>query len=134
MAFAYLVATLGDHLLRTKKMSLNAVRKIATIIATGGQAVMLIGLSLSGCRPTLAVTFMILGTATNGAISTGPISNIVDLSPNYAGVLLGITNLVSMATAFLSPMIVGLLTNNNVKIAPSIFIFLSNIEKNGFFF
>ncbi|XP_043281754.1 sialin-like [Venturia canescens] len=113
MAFALLIATLGDYLLRSKAMSLSAVRKLATILATGGQGLMLIGLSFSGCRPNLAVTFMILGTAMNGAMSTGTISNVVDLSPNYAGVLLGIMNLVCMATAFLSPMIVGLLTNNN---------------------
>ncbi|XP_043273356.1 uncharacterized protein [Venturia canescens] len=113
MGFAYLVATVGDYLLRTKKMSLRAVRKIATILSTGCQAVMLIGLSFSGCTPSLAVAFMILGTAMSGAMSTGTIANLVDLSPNYAGVLLGITGLVTNAAAFLSPMIVGLLTNNN---------------------
>ena len=120
MAFAYSYSTFSDWLLRTKKMSCTAVRKMATIVCTGGQGLMIIGLSFSGCKPILAVIFMVLGTSLNGALSSATIANFVDLSPNYASVLFGISGLVTNAAGFLSPMIVGVLTNNNVRIILSL--------------
>ena len=39
----------------------------------------------------------------------------MELSPNYAGTLFGITNMVANLTGFLTPYIAGVITNNNVR-------------------
>ncbi|KAK0082270.1 hypothetical protein PV325_010770 [Microctonus aethiopoides] len=103
---------LSDWLLRSGRMSLKNVRKLATFVTTGGGAILTLGLAFSGCEPTLAIFFMMTGTAINGAVSAGTLASLVDLSPNFAGVLLGFCGLITAASGFISPLIVGILTNH----------------------
>lgn len=114
MIFAYAFGTLSDWLQENKKMTRTGVRKLAMMVCTGVQAIFTIGLAFSGCQSSLAVFFMITGTITSGALSSGSLANFVDLSPNFGSVLLGMCGLISNAAGALSPMIVGLLTNGNV--------------------
>ncbi|XP_024938191.1 putative inorganic phosphate cotransporter isoform X2 [Cephus cinctus] len=124
MAFAYFFSVFCDWLLRTKRMTVSNVRKLATFMCSGGQGILTLGLGLSGCHPIMAVIFMIAGTTINGAISAGPLASFVDLSPNYASVLLGLSGLVTLCGGFLSPMIVGILTNNNQTIEQWRYVFI----------
>ncbi|XP_034942649.1 sialin-like isoform X2 [Chelonus insularis] len=112
MGVSYSYSVFSDWLLKSGKMSLKNVRKLATLLATGGGAVLTLGLAFSGCQPILAIFFMMAGTAINGAVSAGTLANIVDLSPNYASVLLGFCGLVTAVSGFISPFIVGILTNH----------------------
>jgi len=115
MVFSYFYSIMSDWLLRTKRMSLTNVRKLATFVCTVVQGVLIIVLGFSGCHPLVAVIFMMSGTAVNGAISAATLASFVDLSPNYASVLLGFGNMIIVWAGFISPMIVGVLTNNNVS-------------------
>ncbi|XP_063977912.1 sialin-like [Diachasmimorpha longicaudata] len=116
MIFSYLYSILSDWLLRTKKMSHQNVRKLANLVTTGGGAIFTLGLSFSGCQPILAIIFMMAGTAINGAVSAGTLAVFVDLSPNFASVLLGFCGLVTTGAGFISPLIVGILTNHRQTI------------------
>jgi len=40
---------------------------------------------------------------------------MVDLSPNYAGIVLGVSGMIGGMPGFISPFIVGQLTHNNVS-------------------
>ena len=44
------------------------------------------------CNVSYAITLLCIGMFFNGAISSGHFSSFVDLSPNFAGTLMGITN------------------------------------------
>ena len=114
--FSYGFGVLSDWLLKTKRMSLTNVRKLATFMCTILQGFLTLGLSYSGCYANLAIVFMMTGTAVNGAVSAGTLATLVDLSSNYASVILGFCNLITAATGFMSPFVVGLLTNNNVSL------------------
>lgn len=107
---------MSDWLLRTNRMSLTNVRKLATFVCTGVQGIFIIALGFSGCHPLLAVLFMMTGTAINGAVSASSLANFVDLSPNYASILLGFSGIIVTWAGFISPAVVGILTNNNVNI------------------
>lgn len=107
---------MSDWLLRTKRMSLTNVRKLATFVCTGVQGILIMALGFSGCHPLFAIVFMMTGTAVNGAISAATLTNFVDLSPNYASILLGFANMIITWAGFISPAIVGVLTNNNVSL------------------
>lgn len=115
MIFSYTFGVLSDWLLKTKRMSLTNVRKLATFMCTILQGLLTLGLSWSGCHSNLAILFMMTGTAVNGAVSSGSLATFVDLSSNYASVLLGFCNLISTSSGFISPILVGLLTTNNVS-------------------
>jgi len=107
---------MSDELLRTKRISLTNVRKLATFVCTGIQGILIVALGFSGCHPLFAVIFMMAGTAVNGAVSASTLANFVDLSPNYASVLLGFAGMIVTWTGFISPAIVGALMNNNVSL------------------
>lgn len=75
-----------------------------------------LGLAYSGCSVTSAVFFIAMSLALHGAVSTGTLSSIVDISPNFAGITLGIVSTVSIISGFVSPIIVGYLTFENQSI------------------
>lgn len=52
----------------------------------------------------------------HGSVTTGALSSIVDIAPNYAGITLGIISTVSIMTGFISPYIVGWITFENQSI------------------
>lgn len=75
---------------------------------------LLLGLSYSGCHPTLAIVFMILAVVIHGAASSGILAASIDLSPNYASLIMSISNTVTATTGFISPLIVGYSTNERI--------------------
>lgn len=124
MIFSYFYSIMSDWLLRTERMSLTNVRKLATFVCNGLQGIFIIALGYSGCQPYLAVIFMMAGTAVNGAVSASTLASFVDLSPNYASILLGFCGMVVIWAGFISPVIVGLLTNNNQTVGQWFIVFL----------
>lgn len=50
-----------------------------------------------------------------GGIYSGYVVNHIDIAPNYAGTLYGITNAIATIPGWLAPMTVGALTNGNVS-------------------
>ena len=124
MIFSYYFSVISDWLIRTKKMTLTNVRKLATFMCTGVQGVFILGLGYSGCHPILAVIFMMAGTAVNGACSASTLANFVDLSPNYASVLLGFCGMIVIWSGFISPAVVGVLTNNNQTVSQWRLVFM----------
>lgn len=115
MLFAYAFSIFGDRMLHTKRLSRTNVRKLAGLICGVLNGVFILLLAYSGCNTVAAIVFLTLGTMSHVAVSTGPLANIVDLSPNHAGVLLGINGMIGVLPGFISPVIVGYLTNNNVS-------------------
>ncbi|XP_029166244.1 putative inorganic phosphate cotransporter [Nylanderia fulva] len=124
MIFSYLFSIMSDWLLRTERMSTTNVRKLATFVCTVVQGILIMGIGFSGCHPLFAVIFMMTGTGVNGAISASTLTSLVDLSPNYASILLGFANMIIAWAGFISPAIVGILTNNNQSVGQWRLVFL----------
>lgn len=125
MIFAYFFSIFGDYLLRTDKMSTTNVRKLATFVCSIVKGFFVIGIAYSGCNSTMAVVFLTIATALHGAVSTGALASIVDISPNFSGVVLGLCGMVGVLPGFISPFVVGYLTNGNV-----ILVLLSDTVRN----
>jgi MFS family permease len=61
----------------------------------------------------------------NGAVSSGALASVVDISPNFAGISLGINSTFSTLTGFISPIIVGYLTiGQQDNVEPWKYVFL----------
>lgn len=116
MAFAYYFSIYCDSMMKTNRMTRNNVRKLATAMCTIVKSFFIFGLALSGCNAWIAVTCISIGTTIHGAVSTGPLATVIDLSPNFSGVILGITGMIACWPGFISPYIVGYLTLNNVSL------------------
>ncbi|XP_049855254.1 vesicular glutamate transporter 2-like [Schistocerca gregaria] len=106
-AFALLVSRVGDFLLKKEIISRPYLRKVAT------SSSLLVGLSYSGCSHGAATAFLVAAVSVNGALATGPLVALVDISPSFCNILLGLNNVVSTLPGFISPAVVGALTYQN---------------------
>lgn len=71
-------------------------------------ALSLIALCLIGTSSkNLVVFFLVLAVSTNAGTNCGMNLNHIDLSPVYAGTLMGITNSIAAIFAILAPLAVG---------------------------
>jgi len=86
-------------------------RKLSQLIASIIPAICLIGVCLSGCERKIVVPLMIIATTFFGSMFSGVFSNHTDIASNYAGVLMGITNMSATIPGFLVPAVVGALTH-----------------------
>uniref|UniRef100_A0A1I8NQV3 Major facilitator superfamily (MFS) profile domain-containing protein n=1 Tax=Stomoxys calcitrans TaxID=35570 RepID=A0A1I8NQV3_STOCA len=113
MIFAYVFSLFADYLLRTEKMSRTNVRKLATVISCILNGLTVVALAYFGHNATAAIVFLTMATMLHGAVSSGALASIVDISPNFAGIVLGISGMIGVLPGFISPYIVGVLTLGN---------------------
>lgn len=71
--------------------------------------------------PALAVAFLTIGVGITGLNASGYAVNILDIAPQYAGVIMGVTNVFGASPGFISPQIVGIVTPN--KVIRNLFIY-----------
>lgn len=74
-------------------------------------AVLLFFLAVYGhCNTTVAVVLIITTITIGGASASGTISNIVDISPNNAGIIMGTIKTLCIIPGVLSPILVQYFT------------------------
>lgn len=78
-------------------------------------SIMLIIIAYIGCDRTTSTALLIVSIVISGAIFVGHLTNQNDLAPNYAGILMGITNTPGTISAFILPALVGALTEGGVS-------------------
>lgn len=72
----------------------------------------MIGASYAGCQRYVTVALFTIGMGFMGTFYSGLKVNNLDLAPNYAGVLMAITNGIGGITGIIAPYIVGVITPN----------------------
>ena len=70
----------------------------------------------AGCNRTMAILLLCLAMGTNGASFSGYINSHLDIAPNFAGTLMGLTNGAATVPGFVAPMVVGALINGEVSV------------------
>lgn len=68
--------------------------------------------SYAGCDKTLVVIHFTIAMGIMGTFYPGMKVNPLDLSPNYAGTLMALTNGIGAITGIIAPALVGLMTPN----------------------
>uniref|UniRef100_A0A0K8W4V3 Vesicular glutamate transporter 3 n=1 Tax=Bactrocera latifrons TaxID=174628 RepID=A0A0K8W4V3_BACLA len=116
MLFALAFSMLADYLLRTDKIKRTNLRKLATAICLILNGIMVLCLAWFGHNAMAAIVFLTLSLMFHGAVSSGPLAAIVDMSPNYAGIVMGISGSISVPPGFISSYIVGIMTLGNQTI------------------
>ncbi|XP_011506437.1 PREDICTED: sialin-like isoform X2 [Ceratosolen solmsi marchali] len=107
-----LTSWVADWLIARRHMSTSNVRKLGNSIASVGPALFIVGASYAGCDRVYVVTMIALGMTLMGAALPSMKVNGLDLSPNYAGSLMALTNGIGAFTGIVTPYIVGVLTPN----------------------
>ncbi|GFQ97416.1 hypothetical protein TNCT_257231 [Trichonephila clavata] len=110
-AVGLVVGFVADALIRKNIATTNFVRKFCNTVSGFAFSLGLILVCLAGCNVTLNVICFMFSTAIGGFCYSGYMLSHLDLSPEYAGTLMGIANTVSNLTGFIVPLIVGTLTD-----------------------
>ena len=119
---------IADYILAHRIWPVLWVRRVFNSICMCGPAITMMVLAFppSGyqCDVKLTVALLCIGMFMNGAISSGYFSSPVDLSPNYAGTIFGISNTISMGSlGFGVPVLIGAITNDNMNFSAWCLIF-----------
>ncbi|KAF8787043.1 Sialin like protein [Argiope bruennichi] len=107
----FIVSLVADSFIRRGIFSMNFVRKFCNSVSGFGTVLGLIGVCLSGCDVTMNKIFFIFSITIGGFAYSGQNLILLDMSPEYVGTLLGITNTIANLTGFIAPLVVGALTD-----------------------
>lgn len=81
----------------------------------GPSIVLFLVTSVAGCDGGLSLALFVIAGTLRGFSEAGYMSAPVDMAPDYAGTILGITVCFSQTTGFLVPWITGLFIRNEVS-------------------
>lgn len=105
----------------------TVARKIAVFISCIPPSILLIIIAYIGCDRLTSTVLLILSIVVCGAIFVGHLTNQNDLAPNYAGILMGITNTPGTISAFILPTLVGALMEDGHTMERWRYVFWINI-------
>lgn len=104
------------------------------LLALWGCSIVLIILAITSPDSPYTVIFLLCLTMTLvGGVYAGFLTNHIDLSPNFCGTLMGITNSLSSTTSILGPLTVGWIVSSN-PVSPYSVNYGTCISKNKFQF
>ncbi|XP_076290072.1 sialin-like [Lasioglossum baleicum] len=122
-----LLGRLLDWGRKNQYWSQTNARKIAVFISCVPTSIVLIIIMYVGCDRTASTALLILSIILCGVIFVGHLCNQNDLAPNYAGILMGITNTPGTISAFVLPALVGALTETGHTMARWRYVFWISI-------
>ncbi|XP_064103173.1 putative inorganic phosphate cotransporter [Macrobrachium nipponense] len=107
--FSICAGLIADKLRTTGVLSTTATRRIFNSIGFYGPMVCLVLVGYAGCNKNAAIALLCGAVGLNGAVYSGYMNSHLDIAPNFAGTLMGITNTAATVPGFLAPQIVGIL-------------------------
>ncbi|XP_037805915.1 putative inorganic phosphate cotransporter [Lucilia sericata] len=102
----------GDWLMTRGILNITNTRKLMTGIAAFGPAIFMVAASYAGCDRVAVVVLFTICMGLMGAFYAGMKLSPLDMSPNYAGTLMAITNGIGAITGVITPYLVGVMTPN----------------------
>ncbi|XP_001601084.2 sialin-like [Nasonia vitripennis] len=103
---------LADYLISKKNVSTTKVRKYGSIVALAISSSFIVAASYAGCDRVLVIGMFTVAMTMMGAAYPSVMVNPLDLSPNYAGTLMALTNGLSALTGIAGPYLIGIMTPN----------------------
>lgn len=107
---------LSDYLIKRKCLGITFSRKLYTTISAVGPAVFLVLAGYVGCNVIVVITMITLGMGFMGPYFAGVKANSVDLSPNYAGVLMALSNGSGAVMGSIATLLQGEIVSKQVRV------------------
>ncbi|EDW61464.1 putative inorganic phosphate cotransporter [Drosophila virilis] len=113
LVLSFLFAWLSKLMQRKDSISLSFNRKFFNSIGTWGPMCLLIALGyVPRHMDSLAVVLLTLTVGISSASHVGFLINHIDLSPNFAGILMGICNAIANLMSLAAPLLVGIVVTD----------------------
>ncbi|XP_033103922.1 sialin-like [Anneissia japonica] len=107
---------LADFLISRDILSIIMTRKIMTFMALGISSILLVSIGYISNDVTLSVIVMTIAFGVYGFIDSGASANPMDIAPIHSGLIIGLMFSISSVSGFISPTVLGALTNKNETI------------------
>ncbi|XP_067142428.1 sialin-like isoform X2 [Centruroides vittatus] len=119
----------ADYIRSKGYVSTTVIRKVTNSIGFFSSGLCLIGVALAGCNKTVIVTLLVTGMGLNGFIYSGFMTTHIDMAPDFAGTLMGMSNAIATIPGIVVPAIVGATTNQDptIKTWSYLFFFAAGI-------
>ncbi|XP_042865549.1 putative inorganic phosphate cotransporter [Penaeus japonicus] len=114
--FSIASGLLADHLRTQGILTTTATRKIFNSIGLYGPMICLVLVGYADCNKDAAIGLLCGAVGLNGAVYSGYMNSHLDLAPNFAGTLMGITNTFATIPGFVAPQVVGMLISGHETI------------------
>ncbi|XP_042911036.1 putative inorganic phosphate cotransporter isoform X2 [Parasteatoda tepidariorum] len=124
--FAFPASIVADYLRAGDYLRVTTIRKIMNSIAFFGPALCAVAIAFVGCRPIIIIVLFSLSFGLNGLLYSSFMVNHVDMSPKFAGTLLGITNAIATLPGFLAPAFVGVILKSGQTLRNWAFVYISS--------
>ncbi|XP_058793477.1 sialin-like [Phymastichus coffea] len=103
---------LADYLISKRNVSTTMVRKFFSFLALPVSAAFNIAASYAGCNRSLVVGMFVISMGLLGCAYPSIVSNPLDLSPNYAGTIMALSNGMGGLTGIVGFYVIGIITPN----------------------
>ncbi|XP_037956223.1 putative inorganic phosphate cotransporter [Teleopsis dalmanni] len=108
-----IVSPTSDWLINRNILNITVARKLFNTIGQWVPMLCLIGVAyMTEEEKTLAIALLTIGVGFNAASFCGYLVNHMDLSPNFAGPMMGVTNGFSNLMSICAPLVVGAIVEN----------------------
>ncbi|CAL1293173.1 unnamed protein product [Larinioides sclopetarius] len=108
---ALLVSWISGWLNKHQYASVDSVRKGCNLLFSLGYSLCLLGIYAAGCDKSISAPFSILAMGSVGLSFAGCMIAAIDMSPTFAGTIMGVSSIISSLSGFIMPILVGVLTN-----------------------
>ncbi|XP_055346973.1 sialin-like [Paramacrobiotus metropolitanus] len=102
-------SVISDWLRQKGHLSTTTVRKGSQLLGLVVPSLCLIGVGFT-CNSYIAMALLVVGVGLGGMAFAAVSANFIDLSPQYAGILLGISQTPAMLPGIVAPYVVGVIT------------------------
>lgn len=114
--FGFPIGWFSDFLIERRIMSTSVSRKLWNTFGLCVPAIALIALGyVTRESKDIAVVILTIAVATNVAVYCGYHVNHMDLSPNFAGSIMGIANTAANISSIMAPIVTGWLVDDRVS-------------------
>uniref|UniRef100_A0A061QLM4 Sialin n=1 Tax=Cupiennius salei TaxID=6928 RepID=A0A061QLM4_CUPSA len=123
--FAFMASLVADSMRASGRFRVTTIRKLMNSIAFFVPCILVGLVAFVGCMSKLIMTLIVTSVAFSGFMFSGFNVTHVDMSPEFAGTLMGITNCIANLTGFLAPRYVGLIIKDGQTVHKWGIIFLT---------
>ncbi|XP_023217578.1 uncharacterized protein LOC111619972 [Centruroides sculpturatus] len=104
---------ISDVIIKKGILQVTTVRKICETIGLLGPGICMAIIPLIGCDTLKVIILLTISMGLFGCIGGGDMVAVVDLAPDYAGTIFGLTNGLSCIPGFLAPHLAGILLDKD---------------------
>ncbi|KAK5638170.1 hypothetical protein RI129_012465 [Pyrocoelia pectoralis] len=108
---------LADQIMNRKLLTKTTTRKLFTFIGQIGAGLLCILMAYIGCNIVAILILYFLAINILSAPFSGAMASIVDVAPNFSGVVVGFCQTIYMIAGVFSPLVAGYITRNGHTIS-----------------